>query len=57
MENTQSIINLILKAVAVGMSVAAVVLGFLGGVDVTAQVNLLGIGLFALALLALRKET
>ena len=29
MENVQSTINLILKAVAVGMSVATVVLGFL----------------------------
>ena len=56
MENVQSTINLILKAVAVGMSVATVTLGFLGGIEVSAQVSLLGIGLFALALLALRKE-
>ena len=56
MENVQSTINLILKAVAVGMSVAALVLGFLGSVEVSAQVSLLGIGLFALALLAIRKE-
>lgn len=56
MENVQSTINLVLKAVAVGMSVAALVLGFLGTVDVSAQVNLLGIGLFALSLLTLRKE-
>lgn len=56
MENVQSTINLILKAVAVGMSVATVVLGFLGTVDAGAQANLLGIGLFALALVALRKE-
>ncbi len=55
MENVQSTINLVLKAVAVGMSVGALVLGFLGTVDASAQVNLLGIGLFALSLLALRK--
>ena len=56
MEKAQNIVRLVLKAVAVGMSVASVVLGFLGTVDVTTQVNLLGIGLFALALVALQKE-
>ena len=54
MENVQSIIILVLKAVAVGMSVATIVLGSLGGVEVGTQVILLGIGLFALALVALR---
>jgi len=52
----QNIVRLILKAVAVGMSVASVTLGFLGAVDLTTQVNLLGIGLFALALAALQTE-
>ena len=55
MENMQSTINLILKAVAVGMSVATIVLGALGSVAVSTQVSLLGIGLFALALVALRQ--
>ncbi|MCA9997301.1 MAG: hypothetical protein KDE56_16195 [Anaerolineales bacterium] len=55
MENVQSTINLVLKAVAVGMSVAVIVLGTLGNVAVNTQVSLLGIGLFALALVALRK--
>ncbi len=52
----QNTVHLVLKAVAVGMSVASVVLGFLGTVDVATQVNLLGIGLFALALVALQNE-
>ena len=56
MENVQSTANLVLKAVALGMAVVSVVLGILGAVDVSAQVTLLGIGLFALALLALRNE-
>ncbi len=56
MGKTQNIVSLVLKAVAVGMSVASVVLGILETVDVTTQVNLLGIGLFALALVALQKE-
>lgn len=56
MGNVQSTINLVLKAVAVGMSIAAVVLGILGTGDVNTQVNLLGIGLFALSLAALQKE-
>jgi hypothetical protein len=56
MRNVQSTINLILKALAVGMSVAAVVLGILGTADVNVQVNLLGMGLFALSLATLRKE-
>jgi hypothetical protein len=57
MENAQSIINLVLKAVALGMAVVSIVLGFLpGAADVGTQVTLLSIGLFALALAALQKE-
>lgn len=56
MENIQGTINLILKAIAVAMPVAAVTLGILGVVEVGAQVNLLGIGLFALSLWALQTE-
>ena len=56
-ENPSKIINLVLKAVAVGMSVASIVLGFLpDAADTDTQLTLLGIGLFALALAALQKE-
>jgi hypothetical protein len=57
MENTQQIINLVLKAVAVGMSVVSVVMSFLPDVgDVSTQITLLGIGLFTLSVSALQKE-
>ena len=57
MENPQRIISLVLKAVALGMAVVSVVLGFLpDAADVDTQVTLLGIGLFTLALDALQKE-
>jgi len=55
MENAQNIINLVLKAVAVGMSVASIVLGVLRVADVNTQVTLLGIGLFTLSVAALSK--
>jgi hypothetical protein len=58
MENTQGILSLVLKAVALGMAVVSIVLGFLPGVaDTSTQVTLLSIGLFALALEALQKES
>ena len=54
---TQRIVNLVLKAVAVGMSIASLVMGFIpDAADVTTQVTLLGIGLAALAVAALQKE-
>jgi hypothetical protein len=57
MENPQRIISLVLKAVAVGMSVVSIVLGFLpDAADVATQITLLSIGLFALAVAALQKE-
>jgi hypothetical protein len=57
MENTQKIVGLVLKAVALGMAVVSIVLGFLpDAADVSTQVTLLSIGLFALALDALQKE-
>jgi phage terminase large subunit-like protein len=57
MENTQRIISLVLKAVAVGMSVASIVLLFLpDAADIDTHVTLLSIGLFALAVAALQKE-
>jgi hypothetical protein len=46
---------LVLKAVALGMSVASIVLGILGVVGVDTHVTLLGIGLLALALAGLQK--
>lgn len=55
MENAQNIINLVLKAVAVGMSVASIVLGVLNVADADTQLTLLGIGLFTLSVAALSK--
>jgi hypothetical protein len=56
MENAQNIINLVLKAVAVGMSVASIVLGILNVADLNTQITLLGIGLFTLSIAALSKS-
>jgi len=57
MENAQRIISLVLKAVALGMAVVSIILGFLPeAADVSTQVTLLSIGLFTLALAALQKE-
>jgi hypothetical protein len=54
---TQRITRLVLKAVALGMSVASIVIGFIPGVaDVNTHVTLLGIGLAALAVAALQEE-
>ena len=53
----QRISSLVLKAVAIGMSVVSIVLGFLPAVaDVDTLITLLSIGLFALAVSALQKE-
>ncbi len=53
----QRITSLVLKAVAVGMSVASIVIGFLPDVaDVDTHITLLSIGLAALAVAALQKE-
>ena len=56
MEKVQSIVSIVLKAVAVGMSASSIVLGFLGVAGVDTHVTLLGIGLFTLAIAALQKE-
>ena len=53
MEEKTSIINLVLRAVAVAMGVAVVVLSILGTVDNTTLITLLGIGLFSVSLDAL----
>lgn len=47
------IISFVLRAVALAMGVATIVLGILGAAEVATQVTLLGIGLFTLALDAL----
>ena len=53
----QRITGLVLKAVAVGMSVVSIVMGFIPGVtDVDTHITLLSIGLAALAVAALMKE-
>jgi uncharacterized membrane protein (Fun14 family) len=53
----QRMTGLVLKAVAVGMSVASIVMGFIPDVaDVTTQITLLSVGLAALAVAALQKE-
>jgi hypothetical protein len=57
MENAQRIVSLVLKAVALGMGVVSIVLGLLPeAADISTQVTLLSIGLFALALAALQNE-
>ena len=53
----QRIIGIVLKAVAVGMSVASIVMGFIPGVaDANTHVTLLSVGLAALAVAALQEE-
>ena len=57
MENARRIISLVLKALAVGMSVVSIVMLFLPDVgDVDTHITLLSIGLAALAVAALQGE-
>ena len=57
MKKSEKIIGLVLKAVAVGMSIASIVMGFIpNAADIDTHSTLLSIGLFALALAALQKE-
>jgi hypothetical protein len=51
------IVQLVLKGVGMAMGVASVVLSVLGTVPVQTNVILLGIGVFALGLAALDRET
>jgi hypothetical protein len=54
---TQRITGLVLKAVAVGMSIASIVMGLIPETaDLDTHITLLGIGLAALAVAALMKE-
>ena len=55
-KSTGNIIDLVFKAVALAMAVAVVVTSILGVMDAQAQVIMLGIGLFGLAVTALDKE-
>lgn len=54
MDNAGKLISIILKALAMAMGAASVVIGYLGGATADSLITLLGIGLFALALAALR---
>ena len=56
MKKYQSLIQVVLKAVALGMSVASMVLGYIDAVDTGTQVALLSLGLFALAVAALQNS-
>jgi hypothetical protein len=53
-QNTRQLVNIVFKAVAVGMSVAAIVLGTLGTANLPLLVTLLSIGLFCLAVASLK---
>jgi hypothetical protein len=54
---TTKIVGIVLKAVAVGMSIASIVMGFLpDAATVDTHIMLLSIGLAALAVAALQKE-
>jgi len=56
MEKAQSTINLILKAVAIGMAIPSIILLVLDESSLETIVTLLAIGLFALALAALSEQ-
>lgn len=56
MKKYQSLVQVVLKAVALGMSVASMVLGYIGAVQIETQVGLLSLGLFTLAVAALQNS-
>ena len=57
MEDPARIVNLVLKAVAVCMSIASIVMGFIpGAAQADTHITLLSIGLAALAIAALQGE-
>ena len=55
MDKVQSITQSVLKAIALGMSVASLVLGYLGTIEAATQISLLAIGVFALSVSGLQK--
>ena len=56
MSERGSIVSLVLRAVALAMGVAVVVLNIMGAAEADTYVTLLGIGLFSLALDALSRD-
>jgi hypothetical protein len=57
MEDPKKIVNLILKAVAMAMAIASIVMGFFPGEATTAtHITMLSIGLATLAIAALQNE-
>jgi hypothetical protein len=52
----KNIVSIALKGIAVAMGVAVIVLNILGTLNVNNGVNMLGMGLAALAISALQKE-
>ena len=56
MTKYQSLVQVVLKAVALGMSVASMVLGYIGAVDTGTQVAFMSLGLFTLAVAALQNS-
>jgi hypothetical protein len=55
MENPKKIIDLILKGIALAMSIASIIMGIFGEATFDTHVTLLGIGLLALAIAGLQK--
>jgi hypothetical protein len=53
-QNTRDLVKLVFKAVAIGTSVAAIVLGALGTANMPLLITLLSIGLFCLAVASLK---
>ena len=53
-QNTRDLVKLVFKAVAIGTSVAAIVLGALGTANIPLLITLLSIGLFCLAVTSLK---
>ena len=56
MNKIQNITQTVLKALALAMSVACLVLGYLGTVETADQVSILAIGVVALSVAALQKN-
>lgn len=56
MNKISKMIALVLNAAAVGLAVAAVVLGYLEAIDLASEVNLLALGLVFLSFSGLQKQ-
>jgi hypothetical protein len=53
-QTTRDLVSLVFKAIAIGTSVAAIVLGALGTANMPLLITLLSIGLFCLAVASLK---